>query len=91
MEYEKLKARLLGAEVQNYACPATWDGWQCFDTAEAGTVVEAQCPPYIYGEAARPDASQIYRLHGPGRKLKQFYLRAHLVMVAAIPPLSTQM
>ncbi|WKY02065.1 hypothetical protein Q1695_015800 [Nippostrongylus brasiliensis] len=39
-------------------CPATWDGWQCFATTEAGSVVEAQCPPYIYGEAARPDASQ---------------------------------
>lgn len=29
-------------------CPATWDGWNCFDSAEDGLVVK-QCPNYIYG------------------------------------------
>uniref|UniRef100_A0A0K0D9Q1 G_PROTEIN_RECEP_F2_3 domain-containing protein n=1 Tax=Angiostrongylus cantonensis TaxID=6313 RepID=A0A0K0D9Q1_ANGCA len=38
-------------------CPATWDGWQCFDSAVPGHV-EGHCPAYIYGEAAIPDASQ---------------------------------
>ncbi|EYB85124.1 hypothetical protein Y032_0304g1928 [Ancylostoma ceylanicum] len=40
------------------ACPATWDGWQCFDTATAGSVIEGSCPPYIYGDNTRPDASK---------------------------------
>ncbi|KAK6745601.1 hypothetical protein RB195_011992 [Necator americanus] len=39
-------------------CPATWDGWQCFENAAVGSVIEGGCPPYIYGDGARPDASQ---------------------------------
>uniref|UniRef100_A0A1I7THY5 G_PROTEIN_RECEP_F2_3 domain-containing protein n=1 Tax=Caenorhabditis tropicalis TaxID=1561998 RepID=A0A1I7THY5_9PELO len=30
------------------SCPATWDGWNCFDSANEG-VVPKQCPNYIYG------------------------------------------
>ncbi|CAO4370815.1 unnamed protein product [Caenorhabditis nigoni] len=29
-------------------CPATWDGWNCFDSADEG-MVNKQCPNYIYG------------------------------------------
>ncbi|EFP13294.1 hypothetical protein CRE_12209 [Caenorhabditis remanei] len=29
-------------------CPATWDGWNCFDSSDEGLVVK-QCPNYIYG------------------------------------------
>lgn len=31
-------------------CPATWDGWNCFDASNIGTVGK-QCPNYIYGGA----------------------------------------
>ena len=31
-------------------CPATWDGWTCFDHAENGTTVMTSCPGFIqYG------------------------------------------
>ncbi|EGT56734.1 hypothetical protein CAEBREN_04614 [Caenorhabditis brenneri] len=29
-------------------CPATWDGWNCFDSAQEG-IVPKHCPNYIYG------------------------------------------
>uniref|UniRef100_A0A7E4VYC4 G_PROTEIN_RECEP_F2_4 domain-containing protein n=1 Tax=Panagrellus redivivus TaxID=6233 RepID=A0A7E4VYC4_PANRE len=29
-------------------CPATWDGWQCFERSSPG-IITAACPRYIYG------------------------------------------
>jgi hypothetical protein len=36
--------------VDNDKCPATWDGWQCFDDTNASATVIADCPTYIHGE-----------------------------------------
>uniref|UniRef100_A0A914EJI7 Uncharacterized protein n=1 Tax=Acrobeloides nanus TaxID=290746 RepID=A0A914EJI7_9BILA len=35
-------------------CPATWDGWQCFERSEPGIVIE-RCPNYIFGDRLRHD------------------------------------
>ncbi|XP_059618563.1 corticotropin-releasing factor receptor 2-like isoform X2 [Phlebotomus argentipes] len=29
-------------------CPAVWDGWTCYSSVAAGTVVEKPCPTYAY-------------------------------------------
>ncbi|XP_021950397.2 calcitonin gene-related peptide type 1 receptor isoform X2 [Folsomia candida] len=29
-------------------CPPTWDGWQCWDSTQAGVTASSFCPPYIY-------------------------------------------
>ncbi|CAI4229127.1 unnamed protein product [Auanema sp. JU1783] len=34
------------------ACPATWDGWQCFDSSDP-SIVSTECPTYIYGDYSR--------------------------------------
>ena len=39
------------------ACPSTWDGWQCFESAKEGAVTAA-CPSYIYGEFSRSNPDQ---------------------------------
>uniref|UniRef100_A0A1I7XT46 G_PROTEIN_RECEP_F2_3 domain-containing protein n=1 Tax=Heterorhabditis bacteriophora TaxID=37862 RepID=A0A1I7XT46_HETBA len=51
-------------------CPATWDGWQCFKAASPGSAISSSCPPYIYGDLARPEigknARKVCESHGWG-------------------------
>uniref|UniRef100_A0A915DXL4 Uncharacterized protein n=1 Tax=Ditylenchus dipsaci TaxID=166011 RepID=A0A915DXL4_9BILA len=39
-------------------CPATWDGWQCFEKSKPG-VVSAKCPNYIFGDRLRNDVDGV--------------------------------
>ncbi|KAE9553238.1 hypothetical protein FO519_003546 [Halicephalobus sp. NKZ332] len=36
------------------SCPATWDGWQCFERSLPGAV-HKRCPNYIFGDRLRND------------------------------------
>lgn len=35
-------------------CPATWDGWYCFNRTKPGQII-AKCPNYIFGDLIRHD------------------------------------
>lgn len=49
---DKCCSRLQEVQPNPDACPALWDGWECWDETQPGNVVLATCPHYIYSSAS---------------------------------------
>ena len=43
-----------GGDVGAPACPALWDGWQCWQPTRANEIAYAACPHYIYFDTEPP-------------------------------------
>uniref|UniRef100_A0A8R1HZY1 G-protein coupled receptors family 2 profile 2 domain-containing protein n=1 Tax=Caenorhabditis japonica TaxID=281687 RepID=A0A8R1HZY1_CAEJA len=68
------------AKHKQYAdatCPATWDGWNCFERSNPGTVSK-QCPNYIYGGHAKDaDGVAVQKCTEMGWKKHELGWREH--------------
>lgn len=38
--------------AEEFPCPTTWDGWSCFPSAAAGSMVELPCSSQAYSTTA---------------------------------------